>query len=567
MTQEKQKVVLIDANAYFAEDIQRRFQLEHKFEIVGVAHHGMDGYSKVQSANPDYVVIGYPLPDVELVSLLQQIRQIIPSAKVVCALETENAILTSQLMNQGANYVLTKPYTVEKLITIFERLESQPALGSFQGVEGGFSHADGSMQQHPFPGGEGVMSQQNPFVQGQIPFVQQPNAGQGQQQGQGGQQEQAFQQPQMQQPFVGQGGGYPPPQAPQMPGNMGGFPPQQFPQPVGYPQQGGFPPSQQGGFPQPQGGFPPPQMPMGGFEQGVPQAGEPARGTRTIKQTVIAVNCPKGGVGKTTVSKELALAFSTVKVHGQPLKVCLVDCDLDFGDVASMLKLNPYPNISHWTSDIQQRLRENPNAVPRYSQGEIESKYLIKHQTGLHVLAAPSNHTDALDITGNEMAIIIDNLKNCDFDVIILDTGNNTKDYSLIALEKAHNVLMVITLEITSIQDTNNLLQTLRSIQFPTGKIRLVVNKMPKSDKDIDTSEISELLGTEIMGFIPDYPKIRIMNNAGTPAILARPTEFSEAIRRIAHKIIPVFNRPSGGVGGSRGGEGKLGMFGKFFGK
>jgi MinD-like ATPase involved in chromosome partitioning or flagellar assembly/DNA-binding NarL/FixJ family response regulator len=565
MTQEKKSIVLIDANTHFVEDLQQRFQLEHEFQIVAASGFGMDGFAKAQAFSPAFVVIGYPLPDADVIQLIVNLRHIAPQAKLICTLETENAIVASQFMNNGAHYVLNKPYSVEKLIEVMKRVDQITPMATFS--QAGHSNMTAS----PFEGQQGFPSQMGGMQEnmgGGAMFPNQQN--QMNYPMQGGQGGQTF--PQQNQ-SVPQGQGYSIPQ-------QGGFPQgQPFPNQSGqaFPQSGGFPPPQMpgSGFPQQQEGFPPPQPQQGGFPPQMPYMGgdnfaPSAGGTRTIKQTVIAVNCPKGGVGKTTISKELALAYATVKVQGQPLKVCLVDCDLDFGDVSSMLKLNPYPNITHWTSDIAQRLRENPNAQPRYSQGEIESKYLITHPTGLKVLAAPSNHTDALDITGKEMEVVIENLKNCGFDVIILDTGNNTKDYSLIALEKANNVLMVITLEITSIQDTNSLLQTLRSIQFPTSKIRLVVNKMPKSDKDIDTSEISQLLNCEIIGFVPDYPKIRTMNNAGTPAILAKPTEFSEAVRKIAHKVIPVFNQRASASAGNQGGAesgGKKGFFGKLFNK
>ena len=161
---------------------------------------------------------------------------------------------------------------------------------------------------------------------------------------------------------------------------------------------GGFPPPQMGQMGQTGGVFAPQQDGMQGPSYGMETSGSQQGGFRTLKQTVIAVNCPKGGVGKTTISKELAIAYSSVKVAGQPLKVCLVDCDLDFGDVASMLNLQPYPNIHHWISDIRQRLRENPRGEIRYTQQQIE-KYLIAHPTGLKILAAPTNHSEALDIS------------------------------------------------------------------------------------------------------------------------------------------------------------------------
>lgn len=508
--QGKRTLIVIDADTNLIEDLQRRFMLEPDLDIVNVATLGNDGFNKVQQQQPTFVLVACPLPDVDVLQLLANLTIVAPNTKKIVALEVENPHLSTQCMQAGAQYVLMKPFSVDRLIEVFssvgqrssmpvQPIPAAPAMGIA-------SATPVSQEGFSFDRLKGAMTDFSKQVQGGVPNPQaQPLP---QAQPQQFQQASPFSTPLTGQPAGGQQGGFSQPAQPQM------MPMQQIPQEQLTGMQGG----------------------------GV--------GFRTLKQTIIAVNCPKGGVGKTTVSKELALAFAMVRVNRQPLKVLLADFDLDFGDVTSMLKLNPYPNITHWTADISQRLRENPTAIPRYTQQQIESKYLIMHPSGLRVLAAPSSHTDALDITGREVEIILDSLKNCDYDVIILDTGNNTKDYSLIALDKAHTILMVTTLDVTTINDTNLLLSTLRSIQFPTSKIQLIVNRMPRSDKDIDVGEISQVLRANIIGIIPEFPKIRQMNNAGTPAVTGRETEFTSAIRKIGNRIVPVFNKP---VGGRRG--------------
>lgn len=582
----KKTIVLIDSDINLVEDLQRRFMLEPDFKIVGVATTGADGFAKIQAEQPDFAVIANPLPDTDAVQLLHSITVSTPKVRKIVSLEVENPMLTSQCIQAGALYTLTKPYSADKLIEIMKRIESKPPAYAvqdhFQGSQNlpqGFGGSQGSSDN---AGGNTYDQLKTAMSQ----FSNEQSAGGGYSQGpsnfpsQGGFNQFGEQQPYQQQPGPMGGGVYPQ--------NQGGAGFGHFPQP----QQPHSPMMGDGDHMNPGmgGGFPPPQIghmgQMGGSpmpphnmnmqqaqhgQMGMNQMGVMQNrqgGFRTLKQTVIAVNCPKGGVGKTTISKELAIAFANVKIGGQPLKVCLVDCDLDFGDVSSMLNLQPYPNIVHWTSDIAQRLRENPNGQIKYTQQQIESKYLLTHPTGLKILAAPSSHSDALNITEKEMEIVIDNLKACDFDVIILDTGNNTKDYTLIALDKAQIILMVATLDLTTINDTSLLLNTLKSIQFPVSKIRLIVNKMPRRDKDIDVHEISQVLGAPVIGIIPEFPRIRQLNNSGTPAMLGRDNEFNEAIRKIGNTIVPVFNRsipPSRGGGG--GPNKKKGGFFSRFGK
>ena len=373
------------------------------------------------------------------------------------------------------------------------------------------------------------------------------------------------------------------PQPPFMNQNMGGI--QQGPQSLnpefGVPQMsqqtpmGGMNPYGQpldmGGMQQGPNNFnqPNPEMNFGPMQQSTfnPSAASQMTGTTALQQTIIAVNCPKGGVGKTTISKELAIAYATTRVNGKPLKVCLVDGNIGFGDVTTMLKVPSRPNIKTWTTDIQERLKNNQNSIPRYSQETIEREYLIKHQSGLYILAAPSNHADSLDIDSDQMNIVIENLKNCDFDIIIIDTANNTQDYTLVALEKAQKILMVTTMEVTSISDTRSLLTTLREIQFPVDRIQLVINKMPqKQDKDIDLNEIALVLQCPIIGVIPDFPSIRKINNNGEPAMLGKENELTTAIRDLANKVVPVFGS-SAPMGNKTSGQTKekKGLFGGMF--
>jgi MinD-like ATPase involved in chromosome partitioning or flagellar assembly/DNA-binding response OmpR family regulator len=584
--QDRKNVLIIDSDINLIEDLQRRFLLEPNYEILGVAYSGSDGYELCRQGRADFAIIAHPLPDCDTLQLIDGLNKAFPGIKKIVTLETEDPMFTARCMQLGVRDILVKPYSIDKLIEIMNDISNKPSAEGFnqpfqdlgqQYAFGGFQPGFGqqpSPAQHRGPSIEemrNAMSQYEKLQAEQQSQSSQPfqnfNFGQGSTQNstpQGGGQNFQFGQ-QGQFGFnAGQSQGFTSnPQHQQQGFYSGQQPPSQGQQGFGQNQPG----YGQGGFDLNYGqSFSPGKY---GVQQPFQEQGNQGGGFRTLKQKIIAVNCPKGGVGKTSISKELAVAYSMVRINGQPLKVCLVDGDLDFGDVCSTLNINAYPNISHWSQDIAQRLKNNPNADIRYPQDYIEQKFLITYPgTGLKVLAAPNNHSDALDITGRHIEIILENLRNCDFDVIVIDTGNNTKDYTLISLDKAHVVLMVVTLDLTCINDAHLLLSTLRSIQFPTSKIQLVINRMPKTDKDIEIAEISQALHTQIIGVVPEFPKIRQLNNNGTPAVMGKENEFTAAVRKIGNQILPVFNRivhVKKGKNQPNKGQSKGGLFGKLF--
>lgn len=277
----------------------------------------------------------------------------------------------------------------------------------------------------------------------------------------------------------------------------------------------------------------------GGLEVNNNVSTSPCMAFKTLRQTSVAIHCPKGGVGKTTVSTSIAMMLSTVRLGKQPLNVLLIDMDWDFGDICTNLNLAPQPNIMSWVNDIKARRDLNENADMTFNQAQIE-KYLITYQTGLKILAAPSMHSDVCDIPKDMAKIIIDNLKNnCNFDVIIFDCGNNTNDHTLQTLISANMVYEVINMDVASMNDTNLLMQTLRSISFPIKKIKLIVNRVPKSGRDINIHDISEALGLEVASIIPENEKVRVHNNSGHPLVLEKATNpFTEAVKQTANNIM-----------------------------
>lgn len=317
---------------------------------------------------------------------------------------------------------------------------------------------------------------------------------------------------------------------------------------------------------------------QGGYGMGEPDFGS-NQTFKTLRQNIVAIHCPKGGVGKTSISINTATALSTVMIGKQPLKVLLVDMDWEFGDVCVNMGLKPNTNVMKWINDIQARRNVNPDADMNFTGAQID-KYLIKYKTGLNILAAPPNHNDVVNIPSDAAKIIIENIKNnCSYDVIMFDCGNNTESYTLQALLSAHAVYEVITMDVSAMNDLSMLINTLKSISFPMDKIKIIMNRVPKTkgDGDFSLEEISEALGgLPIAAKIPEYEKVRIQNNKGEPIVLSKnPNPFTDAIKMTANEIVgnKIFSlkkpggRPTSGEGNSSQNHGeKKGFFARLFG-
>lgn len=497
----KKRLVIIDNDNIFVENIKRDFLLSPEIEVVASASSASEGLSVINSSNPDIIIITFPLPDADvgmfLNSFPKQANQIRIVASTTGFENAQNTLVRGNL----ADFAIGKPYNSNVIQNIVNQNDYNPNIPP---IETGIY----TKNQAPV-NNQGFFTQQPPAFNNTNPSqeLNQPNFNFNQ-----GMQNQGF----AQQPFMQQ----PQPQTiNQM--NMGlGQQPFQNP----YAQQ------------------------SNPYEQNMnisagPSSNMHGAGFRTLKQTIIAFGCPKGGVGKTTIAKETAVLLSSVKVGGQPLKVLLIDADVEFGDVAMVLKKQTYPSISNWAGDIKNLRSTNPNVNPRFSEEIIKQKYLQRfEETGLYVLAAPGTHSDAVGLAEEDCKIIYQNLLACNFDVIIFDCGNNTNVWTMEAFMAAHYILIITNMEVTTIEDTHKLFNTLRFIHFPMDKIKLIMNAMPRAQKDIDLGEIQGVLKSEIIGVIPEVgDAIRISNNSGRPLVLGRETEFTQSIKKIANTMVPVF--------------------------
>jgi pilus assembly protein CpaE len=275
---------------------------------------------------------------------------------------------------------------------------------------------------------------------------------------------------------------------------------------------------------------------------------------------LITVYGPKGGVGKTFISRELAVYYSAQKKNGRPLRVLAVDFNLDLGTFATTLNLPRSPNLFTWVQDIDGLLHEvvmrqgrDPNALRSEEWQEYAAsihlspldvkKYVVTHSdTGLHVLTSPRDIRHSFDIKDYHLYLILETLKHSDYDVILIDTAPDTTDATIQALFFAERVVMVGTAVVDSIENIQRMLKLLREAEYPEERIHICMNRLQR--KEMFTLEeiraYLQLHPSKRIYPIPDDQEVKKSINTGMPVMLhPGRTAAKEAIEALGKALLP----------------------------
>ncbi|HDK44818.1 MAG TPA: hypothetical protein ENG94_00905 [Actinobacteria bacterium] len=221
---------------------------------------------------------------------------------------------------------------------------------------------------------------------------------------------------------------------------------------------------------------------------------------------VITVMSAKGGSGKTVTATNLTMLLA--KTH-DPSRVCIVDADLQFGDVCLVLQLEPkltIVNASHELEHLDESLLDS---------------ILTVHPSGLRVLAAPLEPAFADEVSTAAMTEIIGRLRLM-FDYVVIDTASLLDELLLSLLERSDQVLFVVDMDLPSVKNAKLALETLRLLKFPSAKIQLVLNRS-NSRARLDEKEIEKSLKLKISAAIPSDAMVPASVNEGKPVVESAP--------------------------------------------
>jgi pilus assembly protein CpaE len=237
---------------------------------------------------------------------------------------------------------------------------------------------------------------------------------------------------------------------------------------------------------------------------------------------VITVFSTKGGAGKSVVASNLAILLA--RKSDKP--VVLVDADLQFGDVAVMLKLTPQHTIVDAVGSMH---RLDP---------QLLQSLLIKHeQSGLYVLPAPLEPAFADQVSAADLAKIVQILQTF-AGYVVIDTPAQFNDVVLNLLEVSDDILLIAGMDIPNIKNVKLGLQTLRLLNTPMNKIKLVLNRANSKVK-LDVSEVERALAVKADCLVPSDIVVPQSVNKGVPAVLDAPKSgVSKSLVQLADLLI-----------------------------
>jgi pilus assembly protein CpaE len=241
---------------------------------------------------------------------------------------------------------------------------------------------------------------------------------------------------------------------------------------------------------------------------------------------VVTVFSAKGGCGKTTIATNFAAALAVEK-----RRVCLVDLDLPFGDVAIMLQLY-----------LERTIADAVTMTGHMDEVGVRS-IVSTHSSGLDVIVAPLEPADAERITPALVTDLLTQLKSM-YEVVVVDTPPAFTEPVLAALDVTDLYLLVATLDIPAVKNLKLTLEMLEMLNHPTDSQRIIVNRAD-AKVGLKVADVEEALHRPIAVEIPSSRDVPAAVNRGVPLVLDQPHHpVSVALRALATSSI-TSNRPT----------------------
>jgi pilus assembly protein CpaE len=273
-----------------------------------------------------------------------------------------------------------------------------------------------------------------------------------------------------------------------------------------------------------------PTADAGEIRVAVERAGSAAAGRRRVLRPVeetarytgrvITVASPKGGVGKTTVSTNLAVGLTAAA----PQSTVLVDLDVQFGDVASALGLTPeygLPDVVHG---------------PAVEDTMVLKTFLTQHPSGLYAVCGAESPGAGDTVTATDVSRLLTSLAR-EFRYVVVDTAPGLSEQTLAALDRATDVVMLSSMDVPGVRGLRKELDVLRELcMIPAG--RHVVMNLADPKGGLSVRDVETAIGTGVDVVLPRSAAVPASTNQGVPILASgRRDPVVKELRRLVSRF------------------------------
>ncbi len=237
------------------------------------------------------------------------------------------------------------------------------------------------------------------------------------------------------------------------------------------------------------------------------------------RRRTVAVFSPKGGVGATTIAVNVAL----IQAEGKPDKVVLIDLDLQFGQAAAHINLEVKHTLAELVRD-DSALREPA----------LLRTYAMRHDSGLHVIAAPQTPDAAEHIEPGHVELLLQTALEW-YEEVVIDAGSVLDHRTHVIFEHADAVILPVYPEIAALRSMRALLDHLNETGSLASKATFVLNNM-FARGTLKLHDVENALDTKITLELPYDPILYLKAvNEGIPLVKGSPRSApSEKLRLLA---------------------------------
>jgi pilus assembly protein CpaE len=240
----------------------------------------------------------------------------------------------------------------------------------------------------------------------------------------------------------------------------------------------------------------------------VPSTGEPNAIAGEAHQ-VIVVASPKGGVGKTTIAVNLAALLA----EQAPGEVVLLDLDLQFGDISTLLDLQPQFTVA--------------TALNSPADSMLLRTLLVPHPANFYVLCGANHPAEAGPVNGGQIRKLVNQFAS-HFRYVVIDTSAGLQEETLASLEEATDVAFVATLDVATLRNVRKEVDVLAELGLLPEHRRVILNRTDRLS-GLTAGDAESIIGLPVDAAVPVSSNVPL---AANHALLAVELKRRNTVRR-----------------------------------